>query len=113
MGRSAYQYYVRDLYEAQEIIEKILKEKHFSQITMRSGELVWKKGTGALMAQQFISTYFYEDEKRVLIYAWVQSLSGLPGAREMPLESMGASIPRRQLEKVIVEIKDRLNEIRN
>ena len=113
MGRSAYQYYVRDLYEAQEIIEKVLKEKHFSQTVMRSGELVWKKGTGILMAQQFISTYFYEDEKRVLIYAWVQSVSGLPGAKEMQLDSMGASIPRRQLEKVIVEIEDRLNEIRN
>lgn len=112
MGRSAYQYYVTDLSQAQEIAEKILKDNNFVQTKMRSGELVWKKGTGLIMSQQFVSIYYFKEEKRVLLYAWIQGAIGVPGMGEKEVEGLGGAIPKRQLSKVILAIQNEFEKIR-
>lgn len=112
MGRSAYHYFVRDLHEAKDIAENILKKNKFSQITMRSGEIVWRRGTGIVMAQQYVSLYYVESENRVIVYAWTRSFSGIPGMGEREIESLGAAMPGKMLAKVVAEIETELEKIR-
>lgn len=112
MGRSVYQYTVRNLNEAKEIAEKILQENDFRQKTLRSGELVWVRGNALVASQQFVSLYYLEEEHKILIYAWLQGGFGIPGMGEKELEGLGAFIPRRKLARVIVAIENEMEKIR-
>lgn len=112
MGRSVYQFKVRDLNEAKDIAEKILQENKFVQKTLRSGEIVWRKGSALIASQQFVSIYYLKEEQLVRIYAWLQSGFGVPGMGEKEVERLGAIIPRRQLAKVIVQIEGEFEKIR-
>ena len=112
MGRSVYQYSVRDLNEAKEIAERILQENEFRQKTLRTGELVWVRGNALVASQQFVSLYYIKEEHKVLIYAWIQGGFGIPGMGEKELEGLGAFIPRRKLARVIIAIENEMEKIR-
>ena len=82
---------------------KILSSNGFKEITINTGENVWKKGTGMLTAMQFIKLEF--SQKEFVIYAWVQMGLGDLGGSEMDLTGFVAAIPKKQLINIIEQIK--------
>lgn len=89
--------------EAQRKISSILSQKGFKTTTLKTGENVWKKGTGLITAMQFVKVDF--SQKEFVMSAWVQAGVGSVGSREMDLTGVFAALPKRQLMKVLEEIK--------
>ena len=84
--------------QVQNTINNILSSNGFREITINTGENVWKKGTGMLTAMQF-------SQKEFVIYAWVQMGLGDLGGSEMDLTGFVAAIPKKQLINIIEQIK--------
>lgn len=95
--------YSCDFDTAESKVTGILARNGFKQITIKSGENVWKKGTGIMTAMQYVKTEFSADE--VILSAWVQAGLGSVGGSEMDLTGFVAALPKRQLLKVLEEIK--------
>ncbi len=89
--------------EAQRKISAILYQKGFKTTTLKTGEKVWKKGTGLMTAMQFVKVDFGQNE--FIMSAWVQAGIGSVGGGEMDLTGVVAALPKRQLMKVLEEIK--------
>lgn len=89
--------------EAQRKVEYVLQRKGFHQETIKSGEHVWKKGIGFFTAMKFIKVDYAAD--KILLSAWVQVGLGSIGGGEMDLTGVTGAIPKKQLMKVIEEIK--------
>lgn len=89
--------------DAQRKISAILSQKGFKPTTLKTGEKVWKKGTGIMTAMQFVKIEFSQNE--FVMAAWVQAGIGSVGGREMDLTGFVAAIPKKQLMKVLEEIK--------
>ena len=89
--------------QVQNTINKISSSNGFKEITINTGENVWKKGTGMLTAMQFIKLEF--SQKEFVIYAWVQMGLGDLGGSEMDLTGFVAAIPKKQLINIIEQIK--------
>lgn len=92
--------------EAEKKIAAILAQHNFSKVTLKTGESVWKKGVGLLTAMQFVKVEY--SQAQITLSAWVQSGVGNIGGKEMELKGAVAAIPKKQLLKVIEEIKNSL-----
>ena len=93
-----------DFDDAQKRINRILTGEGFHETTIKTGENVWKKGTGMLTAMQFIKVEFASNQ--AVIYAWVQTGIGNIGGSEMDLKGFVAALPKRMLMKVLEKIKN-------
>lgn len=85
-----------------EIAESILKNDGYKQIE-REGEIVWKKGTGAMTAMHFIMLDYNNNE--LLITGWVQIGIGSAGLSDMDLTGFLGSIPKKSTYKTIQKIR--------
>ena len=90
--------------EAEKKVAAILSGHNFSQVTLKTGENVWKKGTGLLTAMKFVKVEY--SQTQITLSAWVQSGIGSVGGKEMELKGAVAALPKQQLLKVIGEIKN-------
>ena len=54
-------------------------QKGFKTTTLKTGEKVWKKGTGLMTAMQFVKVDFGQNE--FIMSAWVQAGIGSVGGR--------------------------------
>ncbi|MGM9537510.1 MAG: hypothetical protein ACI3VN_04180 [Candidatus Onthomonas sp.] len=88
---------------AESKVIRILVQNGFKLTTIKSGEDVWKKGVGIMTAMQYIKVEFSSDE--VILSAWVQAGVGSVGGSEMDLTGFVAALPKKQLLKVLEEIK--------
>lgn len=84
-------------------IEQMLLQSGFSQTTIGSGETVWKKGTGALTAMQFIKIEYGTNE--LTISAWVSMGIGKFTANEMNLDGLTAIVAKKPLRKLVNQLK--------
>ena len=98
--------YHSDFDQAEKTISRILTSNGFNQTTSKSGENVWKKGSGLMTAMQFIKTDFATD--KVIFSAWVQVGIGSVGGEEMDLTGFAAGFPKKQLMKVLQVLKAEL-----
>lgn len=89
--------------EAERKINSILFQKGFKPTTLKTGENVWKKGIGLLTAMQFVKVDFTQNE--FIMSAWVQAGIGSISGGEMDLTGVVAALPKRQLMKVLEEVK--------
>lgn len=89
--------------EAQRKISSVLSQKGFKITTIKTGEKVWKKGTGLMTAMQFVKIDFAQNE--FIMSAWVQMGIGSVGGKEMDLTGVVGAIPKKHLMKVLEEIK--------
>lgn len=89
--------------EAERKINSILSQKGFKMTTLKTGEKVWKKGTGLMTAMQFVKVDFSQNE--FIMSAWVQAGIGSVGGKEMDLTGVVGALPKKQLMKVLEEIK--------
>lgn len=92
-----------DFSEAERTINLILQDSNFHQTSLRTGENVWKKGTGLMTAMQFVKVEYGDDE--AILSAWVQSGIGSFGGKEMDLTGFVAGIPKKSLIKTLEKIK--------
>lgn len=89
--------------EAQQKVESILLSKGFQQKTLKTGETVWKNGTGMMTAMKFIKVEY--SSNTINLSAWVQAGLGSIGGAEMDLTGITGALPKKQLMKVLEEIK--------
>ena len=89
--------------QAQQKVQSVLAAKRFAETTLKTGETVWKKGTGLLTAMQYVKVEY--GENTVILSAWVQAGIGSLAGDEMDLTGFVAAVPKGQLLKVIEEIK--------
>ncbi len=89
--------------EAQNKVLSVLQNNSFNEKTLKTGETVWKNGTGLMTAMKFIKVEYAQNS--ITIYAWVQTGIGDIGGGEMDLTGFVAALPKKQLLKVIEEIK--------
>lgn len=89
--------------EAQRRISAILSEKGFKMTTLKTGEKVWKKGTGLMTAMQFVKVDFSQSE--FVMSAWIQVGLGSVGGGEMDLTGVVGALPKKMLMGVLEEIK--------
>ncbi|MCI8282361.1 MAG: hypothetical protein HFI76_11845 [Lachnospiraceae bacterium] len=89
--------------QAQNKVTNILSGKGFKTTTIKTGETVWKKGTGLMTAMQFIKVDY--SEKEILLSAWIQAGVGSMGGGEMDLSGIVGALPKKQLMKVLEEMK--------
>ncbi len=68
-----------------------------------NGEVVWKKGTGAAQAMQYVRLDAYDD--CLGVQGWVQIGAGDIGLNEMCLEGFVAVLPKKSLLKLIRRIE--------
>lgn len=83
--------------------ENILNQEGYHQIE-KNGEVVWKKGTGALTAMHFIKLEFRQNE--LIITGWVQIGLGSAGFNDMDLTGILGSLPKRSTFKTIQKIRE-------
>lgn len=88
--------------QAQNKVSSIMTMNGFKQTTIKTGENVWKKGTGFLTAMQFAKIEYVGQE--VQIAAWVQAGLGNVGLNEMDLSGTVGAIPKKSLKKVLEKI---------
>lgn len=88
--------------ETNQKIESILKENGFF-LKDYHGETVWKKGTGAMTAMQYIKLEYGQGS--VTLYGWVQAGLGDVGGKEMDLKGFFGAMPKQSLLKVIKKIQ--------
>lgn len=89
--------------EAQRRVEGILTAKGFHPTTLKTGENVWKNGTGLMTAMKFIKPEYAEG--LVTLSAWIQAGIGSVGGKEMDLTGVVGAVPKKQLMKVLEELK--------
>lgn len=100
MGRSKYIYRHNMMAEeSKQVIEAFLSENGFKAKLMKTGEIVWKNGTGILMAPGCLSLY-YEDG-RTTVFAWIQTGMGLMARSEADLYGVSMALPKRKLTKFL------------
>lgn len=105
MSRSKFSYTTSKSPEnAAQIINNFCLTNGFKQIeSPLDKNPVYKKGTGALTAMQFLT--FDQNGNTLDIYGWVQVGIGNVGAGEMQLSGFTASIPKKSLIKKIHELE--------
>lgn len=89
--------------EAQSKVETLLSSKGFRNIILKTGENVWKNGTGMMTAMKFIKIEY--SQNIIILSAWIQAGLGSVGGSEMDLTGIVGALPKRQLMKVLEEIK--------
>lgn len=89
--------------QAEKTIHTILLNNGFHQTVLKSGENVWKKGTGLMTAMQFVKVEFSSEEVR--LSAWIQAGIGSFGGSEMDLTGIAGAIPKKSLMNVLTQIK--------
>jgi hypothetical protein len=95
--------------QAWETAVQYLRSEGFDYIDER-GEMVWRKGTGALVNPQFVRIDI-EDDGRFRVEAWVASVSVLPGVYSGELDPMSGLFgagPRLALKPRVLELERRL-----
>ena len=98
--------YSGNMEDAKKKVETILSQNGFHEKTIKTGEIVWKKGTGMMTAMQYIKTEFLEGE--LVLSGWVQAGLGSVGLSEMELTGFVAAIPKKSTMKVINQIQNSL-----
>lgn len=89
--------------EAEEKVSAILQKEKFHQVTLKSGELVWKSGTGMLTAMKYVKAEYAPN--LITLSAWVQMGVGSVGGGDMALTGFVGIIPKKQLLAVLDKIK--------
>lgn len=89
--------------QAAAVAEQILSDNGFKPKDYK-GEAVWKKGTGAMTAMQFVKVAPFEDS--LGIQAWTQAGIGDVGLKEMSLDGFVAALPKKSLLKTIEKIQN-------
>ena len=84
--------------------DSIFMSNGYKQKTLRSGEVVWKKGIGLLTAMKFAKVEYYEE--KMIIYGWVSMGIGSVHVGEMNLEGAFGIIPKRSLKDVLDKVKN-------
>ncbi len=104
MARSSFTIPYRcSFHEAQQKVESILQSKGYHTQVIKSGEHVWKCGNGILTAMKFVKVEYAPD--KILLSAWVQIGLGSLGGGEMDLTGVTGALPKKQLMKLVEEIK--------
>lgn len=106
MARTSFKIrYGCDFLEAQKKTETTLQSKGFHRETLKTGEKVWKSGTGFLTAMKFVKVEYTQSE--IILSAWVQTGFGSVGGKEMDLTGFVGAFPKKQLMNVLEEIKSK------
>ncbi|MBR3083228.1 MAG: hypothetical protein IKH03_01460 [Oscillospiraceae bacterium] len=92
--------------QEEQTIQRILTAHGYHQKTIKSGENVWKKGTGFWSGMKFIKAE-YSDNK-VLLSGWIQVGIGILGGEEQDLTGVIGAYPKKQVMKVLQELKNAL-----
>lgn len=90
--------------EAQSKIESVLHSNGFHKKVLQTGENVWKNGTGLMTAMKFIKVEY--SQNAITLSAWIQVGIGDTGGEEKDLTGFVAALPKKQLMKIIKEIKN-------
>ncbi len=102
MARSQFTFpYTASFEETDKTIKEILVSNGYHEKDY-NGEMVWKKGTGAMTAMHYIK-YEYTDGA-VVVYGWVQAGMGDVGGKEMDLKGFFGALPKKSVKKVIEKI---------
>ena len=88
--------------QAQQKVEAILIRHRFQPKKLKTGESVWKNGTGMASAMKFIKVEY--SPKTIQLSAWIQMGIGSFGGGEMGLNGVLGAFPKKQLLSVIEEI---------
>ena len=103
MGRTFRRVYPRcDIATAQQRINYILVSKGYHTTPYRTGEVVWKKGTGLMTAMHYIKVDYYATE--IHLFGWVQAGLGDAGLGEMDLSGFVGCIPKQAVSKGLDQI---------
>ncbi len=71
----------------------------------QNDEVVWKKGTGFLTAIQYIKIEY--GDNTVIASGWIRpGASGILELKEISLEGVAGSIPKKAVKKVLDKIRD-------
>lgn len=89
--------------EAQKKVESVLIRHNFHSMVIKTGENVWKNGTGLLTAMKYVKVEYGQDSFD--LSAWIQVGIGSVGGGEMDLNGIVGALPKRQLMKILEEIK--------
>lgn len=107
MGRSRFTFrHELSAERSQEVAEKFLTENGLKFMTLKSGEPVWKCGTGLLISASFVRLY-YEDRKTTVL-AWIQNGLGLTARSEGEVHGVGAYLPKRKINHLLQQLENEL-----
>lgn len=85
-------------------IANILTLSGYKKIDQK-GEIVWKKGTGFLTAIQYIKIEY--GDNTVIASGWIRAgASGIIESKEIALDGVAGSIPKKAVKKVLDKIRD-------
>lgn len=93
---------LKSLDEIMLIIKNILDQEGYHEIE-RNGEVVWKKGTGAMTAMHFIKFDYVPGD--LIISGFVQIGLGSVGLKEMDLTGVTGIIPKKSTFNTIQKIR--------
>lgn len=88
--------------EIADIVTALLEKDGYHEIE-RDGEIVWKKGTGAMTAMHFIKLEYFPGD--FVISGWVQAGIGSKGFDDMDLTGFIAAIPKKSTFKTIQKLR--------
>ena len=92
----------KSIEEIMPIAKNILIQDGYHEIE-RNGEIVWKKGTGAMTAMHFIKLDYIPGD--LLLSGFVQIGVGSVGLDEMDLTGFTGKIPKKSTFKTIQKIR--------
>ena len=107
MGRSKFTFrHQLSAERSQEVAEKFLTENGLKFMTLKSGEPVWKYGTGLLISPSFVRLYYEDCTTTVL--AWIQNGLGLTARSEGEVHGIGAMLPKRRINNLLKRLESEL-----
>ena len=108
MGRSQFTFrHNLTANRSMQVTESFLRQKGLTEKYLKSGEKVWKDGTGILLAPGFLSMR-YEDCKTTA-FAWIQSGLGLTARSEQEIYGIAMMLPKRKMTKLLAQLEEVLS----
>ncbi len=89
---------------AEEIAARFLSENGLKFMTLKTGERVWKRGTGLFIDAQFLS--LYHSWGKTTVMAWIQTGMGLMARSEQDLYGISAIIPKKQITRLLGRLEE-------
>ena len=90
--------------QVQNTINNILSSNGFREITINTGENVWKKGTGLATAMHFIKVEYKTGA--IVLSGWIQIGVGSVGGKEQELKGFVGMAPKKSVLKTMKKLQD-------
>lgn len=84
-------------------IDSFLSGNGFTLTQIKTGETVWKKGTGLMTAMQFVKVEY--GNGNITLSAWVSTGVGNFTANEMSLDGITAVAAKKPLKNLLTQLK--------